>query len=138
MGASTYTRNNVLNAALRGTTYPLPTATYVSLHDADPGLVGDNEIDTADWPGYVRRHAEQGAAIGTGWSKSTAGETKNAKQLTYPSNDGAGQVTFSHVGVWDALSGGNFLGGGELTTPITLEIGDVHVFDINTVTITHT
>ena len=138
MGASTYTRNNVLNGALRGVTYPMPTGTYVSLHTADPGVTGANEVSLVAWPGYLRRHAENGAAIGTGWSESTAGETKNAKQITFPSNDGAGNVTVTHFGVWDAISGGNLISSGALNTPITLAVGDVQVFDVNALTITQT
>lgn len=138
MGASTYTRNNVLNGALRGTAYPLPAGTYVSLHTADPGLTGANEVSLVAWPGYLRRHAENGSAIGTGWSASTAGETKNAKQITFPSNDGAAPVTVTHFAVWDALSSGNCINSGALNTPITLAVGDVQVFDVNALTVTQT
>ena len=43
MGASTYTKNNILKALLRGEAMPLPTNTYISLHTGEPGTAGANE-----------------------------------------------------------------------------------------------
>lgn len=134
--ASNYTETNVINAALRGVTYPLPTGTYVSLHTGDPGETGANEVLVADWPAYIRKHAEDGGAIGTGWDAPVNGVTHNSNQLTYPSNDGGGQITITHFGVWTASTAGNFITGEALTTPRTLEVGDVFVFDANSLTVT--
>ncbi|HJV52788.1 MAG TPA: hypothetical protein VJ652_15075 [Noviherbaspirillum sp.] len=140
MGASNYTRNNVLNALLRGVTFPLPTGTYVALHTADPGFTGASEVSTTDWPAYVRRKAEGTGAIGSGWTASTAGSSTNTNQLTYPGQDGASSVTITHYAIWDALSGGNCLDSGQLkdingnVATRTLSPGDVFVFDVGTIT----
>jgi hypothetical protein len=134
--ASNYTENNVLNAMLRGVTFPLPAGTYVSLHTGDPGETGANEVSTIAWPAYVRKHAEDGGAIGTGWSASTTGSSSNANQLPFVANNGAGPITITHFGVWDAASGGNYLTGAACTTPRTLEVLDVLVFSPGTLTIT--
>lgn len=137
--ASNYTENNVINAALRGVAYPLPTATYVSLHTGDPGETGTaNEVTVGAWPSYVRRHAEQGGAIGTGWIAPTDGVTSNAKQLTYPNNNGAAPVVVTHIAVWDALSGGNAITKAALTTPRTIDLGEVLVFDIGALVVAQT
>lgn len=139
MPASVYTQQNVLNAALRGTVYPLPAGTYISLHTADPGETGASEVSTGTWPGYVRRHVENGAAIGTGWSAADAnGQSKNAKQITFPTNNGAGNITISHFAIWDDLAAGNLIATGVLNTPVTLAIGEIQVFDINALTVTQT
>jgi len=137
--ATNYTENNVINAALRGVAYPLPTATYVSLHTGDPGETGAaNEVTISAWPSYVRRHAEQGGAIGTGWIAPTDGVTSNAKQLTYPNNNGAAAVVVTHFAVWDALSSGNAITKGVLTTPRTVDLGEVLVFDIGALVVAQT
>lgn len=138
--ASDYTETNVLNAHLRGVTYPLPTGTYVSLHTAAPSEdTGSNEVSTANWPSYVRVHAEQGGAIGTGWSApatdGTGKVSRNAKQLTWPNNNGVNPVVVTHAGIWDAVSGGNLMDIITLTTPKTINPLDVHVFDINSLTV---
>lgn len=135
-GASTYTKNNILKALLQGTTMPLPTGTYVSLHTADPGATGANEVSTGAWPAYVRRKAEASGAMGSGWTTPTTGTSSNTNQLTYPSNDGAGNVTVTHFAIWDAASGGNCLETAALTTARTLSVGDILVFDVGALTVT--
>lgn len=136
--ASNYTEDNVINALLRGVAFPLPAKTYVSLHTANPGDTGASEVSTAAFPAYVRREAEQGGAIGSGWSASSDGVSRNAKQLTYPGFDGAAPVTVTHWAVFDALSGGNLLFYAPLQTSRQLQTGDVFVFDVNALTVTMT
>lgn len=135
-GASTYTKNNILKALLQGTAMPLPAGTYISLHTADPGATGANEVGTGAWPAYVRRKAEGTGAMGTGWTTPTTGQSTNTNQLTYPSNDGAGNITVTHFAIWDAASGGNCLDSAALTTPRTLSVGDILVFDVGSLSVT--
>lgn len=135
MGASTYTKNNILKALLQGTTLPLPAGTYISLHTADPGATGANEVSTGAWPAYVRRKAEAAGAMGTGWTTPTTGSSTNTNQLTYPSNDGAGTVTVTHFAIWDALSAGNCLDAAALTASRALSVGDILVFDIGSLSV---
>lgn len=137
-GASAYTRDNVMNAILRGVALPLPARTYVSLHTADPTAAGNNEVNPATWTGYVRRDAEVGAAIGTGWTAAAAGQCKNAKQITYPPNAGLSTVTVTHFAVWDALAAGNMIAYGTLTMARAVQPGDIVVFDVQTLTATLT
>lgn len=136
MGASTYTKNNILKALLRGETFPLPTGTYISLHTADPGVTGTSEVTTGAWPGYVRRKAEVESAVGTGWSNPTTGVSTNAKQVTFPRQDGTGNITVTHFAIWDALSGGNCLETAPLSTARTLAVGEILVFDVASLSLT--
>lgn len=131
--ASNYTIANVLNAILRGTAMPLPAGTYISLHTAIPGGAGANEVSLAAWPNYVRRHAETGA-IGTGWSAASGGQSQNSNQITFPNNNGAGPITITHFGIWDAANAGNLLAFGALAVSRTLAVGDILVFDVNSLT----
>jgi len=136
-GASTYSKTNILNALLRGVTMPIPSGTYVSLHTADPGATGASEVSTGTWPAYVRRNAENGGAIGSGWSNPAGGApSSNLNQITFPANDGAVSVTVTHFAVWDAISGGNCLGSGELATARTLNPADILVCDVGALVVT--
>jgi len=133
--ASNYTETNIINSLLRGVTFPLASTVYVSLHTANPGETGGNEVSTAAWPAYVRKDAADGGAIASGWDSPTDGTTKNAKQILYPSMNGAGAVTVTHWALYDAATGGNLLAYAPLTTARTLNPGDVFVFDVNTLTV---
>lgn len=134
--ASTYLANNVLDATLRGVTYPLPSKVYISLHTADPTPAGGSEVSTAAWPSYVRKDAADGGAIATGFSAAAGGETKNAKQILFPGMDGESAVTVTHWAIYDAATAGNMLVFAPLDTPRTLQPGDVFVFDTNSLTVT--
>lgn len=134
--ASDYTENNVINALLRGVTFPLPSKTYISLHTANPGETGGNEVSTAAWPAYARQDAAVGGVISSGWGAPSNGVTTNAKQILFPSNNGAGAVTVTHWAIYDAVTGGNLLAYAPLTTSRTLNPGDVFVFDIGSLTVT--
>lgn len=130
MPISDYAGNNLLNAMLRGVAFPLPAKVYVSLHTADPGRSGINEVSTVAWPAYVRRDAADGGAVASGFDAAASRATKNAKQLLWPVNDGAGNVTVSHWALFDAATGGNCLAYGPLTSTRTVQPGDVFVCDI--------
>lgn len=97
MPLSTYAANNILDHVTGVQAWTAPTNTYFSLHTADPGLTGANEIG-AGW--YARQLASWNSA-------TTAGATNNG-QHTFPTVTGAG-VTVTHIGLWDALTVENFL-----------------------------
>lgn len=134
--ASDYTENNVINSLLRGVVFPVPSKTYVSLHTANPTDAGGAEVTTTAFPAYVRREAEQGGAIGTGWTAPSNGVTNNAKQLVYPGFNGPSPITVTHWAVYESATGGNILFYAALATPRQLQTGDVFVFDVNSLTVT--
>lgn len=115
MPASTYSGNALLNLLLRGVAFAAPSRVYVSLHIADPGLTGSNEVSTGAWPAYARQDPAAAAAVSTGFSAASAKATANAKQMLYAANTGASPVTITHFAIWDAATGGNCL----LTGPLT-------------------
>lgn len=134
--ASNYTENNVINALLRGVTFPLPSTVYVGLHTADPTDAGGNEVSTGNWPAYVRKDAAVGGAIASGWSAPSDGVSTNAKQIVYPGQNGVSNITVTHWALYDAATSGNMLAHAALQTSRTLQPGDVFVFDIGTLTVT--
>lgn len=124
MPASTYLSNALLNHVLRGVAFTPPTDIFVSLHTADPGLTGTNEVQAAAWPAYARADAKQGGTLADAFAAADSKASENANVLPYAANDGAGAVTVTHFGLWDAASGGNFLGGDAMTSQKVIDVTD--------------
>jgi hypothetical protein len=135
---SNYTEGNIIETTLRGAAFPVPAAVYIALFTADPtdANVTANEVQLASWPAYVRKDAADGAGISTGWSASADGVSSNAKVATFPANNGAGNVTVTHIGLYDASTGGNLLYHSALTASKTLLPGDVISFSIGSLVVT--
>lgn len=89
------------NAALDGLVNNYP-ATYVSMHEADPGDTGASEVSGSP---YARQQTTFPAAS----SSSTTGG-----QVTVPMPEGGGSTTVTHWGLYDDPSAGNFITGGAL------------------------
>lgn len=120
---STYLRDALLNW-FRGTAFPaVPSFLYFSLHTGDPGLTGANEVNSGTHAWYARVAL---VPNGTNWeAPSTEGSNRkirNDAAVTFASPTTS--VTVTHVGIWDASTGGNFLRGGALTTSRSLVNGD--------------
>jgi hypothetical protein len=135
---SNYTETNIVETTLRGAAFPVPAGVYVGLFTADPtdANVTANEVQTASWPSYARVDAAAGAAISTGWTAAADGVSTNAKVVTFAANNGASSVTITHIGLYDAATGGNLLYHAPLVSSKTLLVGDVLSFGIGSVTVT--
>jgi hypothetical protein len=114
MSISDFAEVKLLNAVFKNVTYAV-AQTWVSLHTGDPGEAGDNEVAGGD---YARQMGSFASAV--------SGATSNDATIAYASMP---SVTVSHVGIWDASSGGNFIWGGALTQDKPLTLGDI--FQIN-------
>lgn len=112
MPISTYAGNLALDWLLSTATATRPTTWYLSLHTADPGLTGANELLTSVDADYVRKAITFAAA--SGLTKATdAG-------VTWTADAAATTYIVTHVGIWDALTAGNFLSYGKLAVPETV------------------
>ena len=120
-GFSDYLENSILNATLRGGVYT-GGAVYVALFRSDPtdaNVAGSELNDSA----YQRQRAHT-SAVSDGFSAPDAtGKVSNAKQLVFPAIAGP-QATITHVGIFDALTGGNLLYFSALAAPKTLDPTD--------------
>jgi hypothetical protein len=140
--ASDYTELNLLNAITGQAAFPAPGLTYIALHTAAPTEDGvtTNEVTLTAWPSYTRKNVEAGGAIGSGWTapvtSGAAKETKNKNVLTFSANNGAATVTITHWSMWNAATTGNMILSQALTTPVNITVGDIFVFDINSLTLT--
>lgn len=91
MALSTTARNAISGAVAAG-------ATWISTHTADPGTTGANEA-----PGIPRKQTTWGAASG--------GDIVGSQV----SLDAVAGGPYGWFGIWSAVSGGVFWGGGTLT-----------------------
>lgn len=105
MATSSAAKNLMLDALLQGATI------NVSLHTADPGVIGGNEVGGGD---YTR-------AVVT-FPSAADGQTANSAALVWT---GMPACTITHCGVW---RGTTFLFGAALTQARTLASGDGFFF----------
>lgn len=135
---SNYTENNIIETTLRGAAFPVPSGIHLALFTADPtdANITSNEVNDATWPAYDRQDVAGGGPIATGWTAAADGVSTNAKVITFPANNGAGNVTVTHIGLYDAAVGGNLLYHAPLVSSKTLLPGDVISFSIGALTVT--
>ncbi len=110
---SNYLENALINGTLRATTYTAPATVYVSLHSADPGDGGGNEISGGS---YARKAVTFGAP--------SNGVSTNSADVTFDQATGS-WGTITHIGIQDALTSGNLLYHTPLTTSKTIDTDDV-------------
>ncbi len=119
MTISDYAELKLLDAVFNSVAFNVTGDPYISLHDGDPGEDGSNEI-VAGGNTYARQQAAFGAAA--------AGAVDNDAEIQWtdmPDCESAGtNEQLGWVGVWDAVSAGNFLWGGALTVAKNVNAGD--------------
>jgi hypothetical protein len=125
---SDYAENLVLNWLMTTGSATRPTAWYVSLHTGSPNDADDgaNEISGN---GYSRQALTVDAASGTG------GTTSNNANVTFTASGGS-WGTISHIGIYDASSGGNLLWHGSMTASKTIADGDTLQFNTGNIDLT--
>lgn len=112
MSISNYLELKILDAVLRGVVFS-SNPQYVSLHTADPGETGASEVSGS---GYARQQITT-----AGWNAAVSGLSDNINAIAFTNLPAA---TITHAGLWDSLSGGNFLWGGPLNTSQVVAAGE--------------
>ena len=123
---SNYLENALINATLRNTTYTSPTTVYAGLFTSDPTDAGSG---TEVSGGSYARKAITFAAPSNGVT------TNSAAACEFDQATGS-WGTITHFGIFDALTSGNLLYHGALTTSKTISSGDVFKFATSSVTVT--
>lgn len=129
---SDYLEQQVINATLRGGTYT-GGKVYIALFTSDPN--DDASGTELSDSGYARQVAGDPASSGFDAPDATGGDTANSNVITFPAIVDA-QVTVTHWGIYDALTGGNLLYHAALTNPKTLDPSDVLSFPVGSLTAT--
>lgn len=124
MSFSNYLENKVLDHVFGGVAYTAPATLYVGLFTSSPGETGSgSEVSGGSY-------ARQTIAFTV-----TGSQASNTAAVEFPTATASwGTITFAAI--YDALSGGNLLAYGALTTSKTIDNGDVFRipagdFDIN-------
>jgi len=123
---SNYLENALINATLRNTSYTSPATVYAGLFTSDPTDAGSG---TEVSGGSYARKAITFAAPSNGVT------TNSAAACEFDQATGS-WGTITHFGIFDALTTGNLLYHGALTTAKTIASGDVFKFPTSSVTVT--
>jgi hypothetical protein len=117
--ASNYLENKLIDHSLGTTSFTAPSTVYVALFTSDPTDAGTGTEVSGG--GYARQSATFAAA--------SSGSASTDATVTFPTATGNfGTVT--HVAIFDAVTTGNMLFHGAVTTSKTIETGDT--FQIST------
>jgi len=108
MPKSTYWKNLVVDAAVNNGSAQIAVP-WISLHSANPGLTGANELAGGNY-GRV-----DGSAC---FPPASAGASSNDAEVWFAkaNADWNGGAPYSHFGIWDAETSGNFLYGQKIGT----------------------
>ena len=122
---SNYLENALINAVLRNTSYTSPTTVYVALFTSDPTDAGTGTEVSGG--GYARQSVTMGAP--------SDGVSSSSADVEFPQAT-ASFGTVSHVGIYDASTGGNLLFHTALDSSKTIATGDVFKIASGSLTVT--
>jgi len=120
--------NKLLDHIFGGVNYSVPTTLYFGLSTSTPTVEGTNVTEPVG-NNYSRVAITNDT---TNFSLASNGIKYNNISITYPTSTGAwGTVT--HFVIYDALTGGNFLGFSPLNNPQTIETDNTLSFASNAI-----
>ena len=115
MSFSNYLETEILDHVFGGAAYTAPATLYLALHTANPDEDGSGAEVSTSGTAYARQTV----------AFTTSGNTTSNSAAVEYSTATANFGTVTHVGVWDASTGGNLLAYAALTSSKTIETGDV-------------
>ncbi len=125
---SDYLENQHVDHIFRTATFGKPASLYIALFTSAPSDSGPGTEVAGGSYARIQRNpldanwtATQGGVVGA--STGSSGLTQNAAAIVFPAPTASWGV-LTHVGIFDAVVGGNMLFGGALMTPKTVNAGD--------------
>jgi hypothetical protein len=115
MSFSNYLETELLDHVFANNAYTSPTTVYVSLHTANPDEDASGAEVSTSGTGYAR----------VAGSFSVSGNTATTTAAVEFATATASYGTVTHVGIWDASTGGNMLAYAALTSSKAIDTGDV-------------
>jgi len=109
MSFSDYWENKILDHIFGKAAYAAPAHIYVAASTADPGESGSGLAEPSSG-NYARVETDP-----ADWTTATDGQIENAAAITFPTPT-ADWGAITHVALFDAATGGNFLARGQLPT----------------------
>ena len=108
---STALHNKLLDHVFKTTPFPVPDNIYVALYSAAPNEAGGGTELTGN--GYAR-------TVHNSWDTGAGGHTENTGVIVCPDAVGGNWLEAVAFGLFDAITGGTFLGWGLLAVPQTV------------------
>ena len=115
MSFSNYLETEILDHVFGGSAYTAPSTLYLALYTAAPGETGGGTEVSTSGTAYAR----QTVAFTT-----SGNTTSNSAAVEYPTAT-ASFGTVTHVGVFDAVTGGNLMAYASLSSSKAIDTGDV-------------
>jgi hypothetical protein len=132
-GITQFATNLLLNRLLRGVAGSFPATVYVGLYTATPSDTGGGTESTT---GQITNYARQPITVGTGvFAAASAGSTSNSNIIDFGTSSGGTGSAVTQWGIFDAVTAGNLLFWGDLTTPQTVSSGNPYNFAIGALVI---
>lgn len=129
MSASDYLELELLDHVFGAAAYSAPANVYFSLHSADPGEDGSNELSGNNYARVQKTNNK------TTFTVAAAGQVDNDVEIAFPAASGDWSEA-THFGVWDGAGADNFLVGGALDDPKTVQDGDTASFAAGDMSVT--
>lgn len=127
---SDYLETTLINATLRGGTYT-GGAVYIALFTADPT---DSSLSVELVDSKYKRQQAHLNTVGDGFTAPVDGSTSNSHIIQFPAIADS-EVTVTHWGIFDALTGGNLLYHANAQAPRTAPPLTSFVFPANSLTV---
>lgn len=118
-----YAENALIDHLLRNIPLTSPTALYVALLTASATETGSTAAEVVPGANTYERKV-------VAFDSPTNGVTQNTTVLSWTDMP---TVTVSHIGIMDALTGGNMLYHGLLTYPVAINAGEPYLMAAGTI-----
>ena len=131
MAFSRYLADEILDW-VKGGSFPTALSNvYISIHTSLPSNTGSGGDVTNTVTGSASRTAVASSAFTAAADASGGGRqiTNTGVVLITASAVNVSAQTITHFGVWDAVTAGNFLASGVLTSSVTVQSGDTVQFN---------
>lgn len=130
MPFTTITNNNILKYLFGQTGFTPPSNFYIALSKTQPNVNGTGVTEPSGG-GYAR---VQVANTTTNWTTSTASALSNSVQVEFADST-ADWGTITYICLYDAITGGNLIGFGALTSAKTVQSTTTVLFAPSTLNI---
>ena len=126
-----YAENKLLEHLVGKGSFTMPSGPYLALFTVAP----TDEDGTGGTEATLGNYARI-TCPGTNWGAAADGEIANNAAIEFAECSGAGWGEINGFALFDAITTGNMLIWGEVTTPKTIAIGDTAKFAIGDLTVT--
>lgn len=125
-----YAENKVLEHIVGKTTFSLPSI-WIALFTVSPTHEDGTGGTEASAGNYARK-----STAGGDWEAASAGAIQNGSDITFIEDAVSNWGTINGFALYDAVTSGNMIGWGDLTTPKQISIGDTAKFAAGDIDIT--